>query len=208
MALVANRRSVMNLFSSATCPQSHRVRVVLAEKGIAVEITDVDSSGNPEDLLDLNPYNTVPTLVDRELVLYDPRAIMEYLDERFPHPPLMPVDPVSRARTRLALYRIEQDWYSLVPALESKGEKTSSKARKQLRDSLTASAEVFAAKPFFLSDEFSLVDASVIPILWRMKRYRVELPRQAKPVLDYAERMFARESVLASLSEAEREMRE
>jgi RNA polymerase-associated protein len=184
------------------------VRVVLAEKGIAVEITDVDSSEKPEDLLDLNPYNTVPTLVDRELVLYDPRAIMEYLDERFPHPPLMPVDPVSRARTRLALYRIEQDWYSLVPALESKGEKTSSKARKQLRDSLTASAEVFAAKPFFLSDEFSLVDASVIPILWRMKRYRVELPRQAKPVLDYAERMFARESVLASLSEAEREMRE
>mgnify|MGYP003572018354 FL=1 len=208
MALVANRRSVMNLFSSATCPQSHRVRVVLAEKGIAVEITDVDSSEKPEDLLDLNPYNTVPTLVDRELVLYDPRAIMEYLDERFPHPPLMPVDPVSRARTRLALYRIEQDWYSLVPALESKGEKTSSKARKQLRDSLTASAGVFAAKPFFLSDEFSLVDASVIPILWRMKRYRVELPRQAKPVLDYAERMFARESVLASLSEAEREMRE
>lgn len=208
MALVANRRSVMNLFSSATCPQSHRVRVVLAEKGIAVEITDVDSSEKPEDLLDLNPYNTVPTLVDRELVLYDPRAIMEYLDERFPHPPLMPVDPVSRARTRLALYRIEQDWYSLVPALESKGEKTSSKARKQLRDSLTASAEVFAAKPFFLSDEFSLVDASVIPILWRMKRYRVELPRQAKPVLDYAESMFARESVLASLSEAEREMRE
>ena len=208
MALVANRRSVMNLFSSATCPQSHRVRVVLAEKGITVEILDVDNNDKSEDLLDLNPYNSVPTLVDRELVLYDPRAIMEYLDERFPHPPLMPVDPVSRARTRLALYRIEQDWYSLVPALESKGEKTSSKARKQLRDSLTASAEVFAAKPFFLSDEFSLVDASIIPILWRLTRYRVELPRQAKPVLDYAARMFARESVQASLSEAEREMRE
>jgi RNA polymerase-associated protein len=198
----------MNLFSSATCPQSHRVRVVLAEKGITVEIIDVDGSEKPEDLIDLNPYNTVPTLVDRELVLYDPRAIMEYLDERFPHPPLMPVDPVSRARTRLALYRIEHDWYDLVPALESKGEKTSSRARKQLRDSLTASAEVFAAKPFFLSDEFSLVDASIIPILWRLPRYRVELPRQAKPVLDYAARMFARESVRASLSEAEREMRD
>ena len=152
MALVANRRSVMNLFSSASCPQSHRVRVVLAEKGITVEIVDVDTNHKPEDLLDLNPYNTVPTLVDRELVLYDPRAIMEYLDERFPHPPLMPVDPVSRARTRLALYRIEQDWYELVPQLESRGEKTSSKARKILRDSLTASAEVFAAKDFFLSD--------------------------------------------------------
>ena len=207
MALVASRRSVMNLFSSATCPQSHRVRVVLAEKGITVDIIDVDNE-KPEDLLDLNPYNTVPTLVDRELVLYDPRAIMEYLDERFPHPPLMPVDPVSRARTRLALYRIEHDWYDLVPALESKGEKTSSKARKQLRDSLTASAEVFAAKPFFLSDEFSLVDASIIPILWRLTRYRIELPRQAKPVLDYAARMFVRESVRASLSEAEREMRD
>ena len=207
MALVANRRSVMSLFSSTTCPQSHRVRVVLAEKGITVEIVDVDSN-KPEDLIDLNPYNTVPTLVDRELVLYDPRAIMEYLDERFPHPPLMPVDPVSRARTRLALYRIEQDWYELIPALESKGEKTATKARKQLRDSLTSSAEVFAAKPFFLSDEFSLVDASVMPILWRINHYGIELPRQAKPVLDYAERMFERESFQNSLSEAEREMRD
>jgi RNA polymerase-associated protein len=207
MALVANRRSVMSLFSSSTCPQSHRVRVVLAEKGITVEIVDVDSR-KPEDLIDLNPYNTVPTLVDRELVLYDPRAIMEYLDERFPHPPLMPVDPVSRARTRLALYRIEQDWYELIPALESKGEKTATKARKQLRDSLTSSAEVFAAKPFFLSDEFSLVDASVLPILWRIKHYGIELPRQAKAVVDYAERLFERESFQASLTEAEREMRD
>ena len=208
MALVANRRSVMNLFSSATCPQSHRVRMVLAEKGITVEILDVDVNQKPEDLIDLNPYNTVPTLVDRELVLYDPHTIVEYLDERFPHPPLMPVDPVSRARTRLALFRIEHDWYDLVPALESKGEKTSSKARKQLRDSLTASAEVFEAKPFFLSDEFSLVDASIAPILWRLMRYRIELPRQAKPVIDYAERIFARETFQASLTEAEREMRE
>jgi RNA polymerase-associated protein len=208
MALVANRRSVMNLFSSTTCPQSHRVRMVLAEKGITVEIIDVDNGQKPEDLIDLNPYNTVPTLVDRELVLYDPHTIVEYLDERFPHPPLMPVDPVSRARTRLALFRIEHDWYELVPALESKGEKTVSKARKTLRDSLTSSAEVFAAKPYFLSDEFTLVDASIVPILWRLMRYRIELPRQAKPVMEYAERMFNRESFQASLTEAEREMRE
>ena len=206
MAVVANRRSVMTLFSSPTSPDSHRVRMVLAEKGITVEIADVDATNKPEDLIDLNPYNTVPTLVDRELVLYDSRAIMEYLDERFPHPPLMPVDPVSRARSRLALYRIEKDWYELVPALESRGEKTSGKARKMLRDSLTAGAEVFAAKPFFLSDEFSLVDAAIVPILWRLQRYRIELPRQAKPVIQYAERMFARESFKASLSEAEREM--
>jgi RNA polymerase-associated protein len=133
---------------------------------------------------------------------------MEYLDERFPHPPLMPVDPVSRARTRLALYRIEQDWYELIHALESRGEKTSSKARKLLRESLTVSAEVFAAKPFFLSDDFSLVDASIMPILWRLQHYGIELPRQARPVLDYADRMFERESFQASLSEAEREMRD
>ncbi|MDH3887660.1 MAG: glutathione S-transferase N-terminal domain-containing protein [Gammaproteobacteria bacterium] len=208
MALVANRRSVMNLFSSGLCPHSHSVRMVLAEKGITVEIVDVDINEKPEDLLDLNPYNSVPTLVDRELVLYDPHTIMEYLDERFPHPPLMPVDPVSRARTRLALYRIQQDWYDLVPALESKGEKMSAKARKQLSDSLTSSAEVFAAKPFFLSDEFSLVDALVTPIMWRLQKYRIDLPRQAKAVSDYAERMFERESFQASLSEAEREMRE
>jgi RNA polymerase-associated protein len=208
MALVANRRSVMTLFSSPACPESHRVRVVLAVKGITVEIMDVDSHNKPEDLIDLNPYNTVPTLVDRELALYDPRAIMEYLDERFPHPPLMPVDPVSRARTRLALYRIEKDWYELVPALESRGEKTSSKARKLLRDSLTAGAEVFGAKPYFLSDEFSLVDATIAPILWRLKRYRIDLPRQAKPIQQYAERMFEREAFQASLSEVEREMME
>lgn len=208
MALVANRRSVMNLFSSGTCPYSHSVRMVLAEKGITVEIVDIDINQKQEDLLDLNPYNTVPTLVDRELVLYDPHTIIEYLDERFPHPPLMPVDPVSRARTRLALYRIQQDWYELVPALESKGEKTSAKARKQLSDSLTSSAEVFAAKPFFLSDEFSLVDALVTPIMWRLQKYRIELPRQAKAVTDYANRMFERETFQASLSEAEREMRE
>jgi RNA polymerase-associated protein len=208
MAVVANRRSVMTLFSSPTSPDSHRVRVVLAEKGITVEIVDVDAANKPEDLIDLNPYNTVPTLVDRELVLYDSRASMEYLDERFPHPPLMPVDPVSRARSRLALYRIEKDWYELVPALESRGEKTASKARKMLRDSLTAGAEVFAAKPFFLSDEFSLVDAAIVPILWRLERYKIDLPRQAKPVLQYAERMFARDTFNASLSEAEREMRE
>ena len=208
MALVANRRSVMTLFSSATDPESHRVRLVFAEKGITVEVVDVDAGNKPEDLIDLNPYNSVPTLVDRELVLYDPRTIMEYLDERFPHPPLMPVDPVSRARARLALYRIEKDWYQQLPALESRSEKVYTKARKVLRDSLTSSAEVFGARPFFLSDEFSLVDATIIPFLWRLKHYRIELPRQAKPVMQYAARMFARESFKASLTDAEREMME
>ena len=208
MAVIANRRSVMTLYSDATCPQSHRVRIVLAEKGMTVEIVNIDPDNLPEDLIDLNPYQSVPTLLDRELVLYDPQVITEYLDERFPHPPLMPVDPVSRARSRLALYRIDKDWYSLIADLESGVEKNASKARKTLRDSLAASVEVFNAKPFFLSDEFSLVDATIAPILWRLQYYRVELPVQAKPVLEYAERMFARDSFQASLTEAEKEMRD
>jgi len=207
MAVIANRRSVMTLFSDSSCPQSHRVRMVLAEKGITVEIVNIDPDNLPEDLIDLNPYQSVPTLIDRELVLYDPQVIMEYLDERFPHPPLMPVDPVSRARSRLALYRIEKDWYSLLDEM-NKGEKAATKARKALRDSLAASAEVFSAKPFFLSDEFSLVDATIVPILWRLKHYRIELPAQAKPVLQYAERIFARDSFRASLTEAERDMQD
>ena len=206
MAVIANRRSVMTLFSNASCPHSHRVRIVLAEKGINVEIVTIDPDNLPEDLIDLNPYQSVPTLIDRELVLYDPQVITEYLDERFPHPPLMPVDPVSRARSRLALFRIKKDWYSLLDDLESGAEKAASKARKTLRDSLASSAEVFAAKPYFLSDDFSLVDATIAPILWRLKHYRIDLPAQAKPVLDYAARLFERESFQSSLTETEREL--
>lgn len=208
MAVIANRRSVMTLFSSATEPTSHQARMVLAEKGITVEICYIDADNKPEDLIDINPYNSVPTLVDRDLVLYDPHVIMEYLDERFPHPPLMPVDPVSRAKARLYIFRIEKDWYGLVDELETSSEKTATKARKILRESLTASAELFAAKPFFLSDEFSLVDCCVAPLLWRLPYYKIDLPKQAKPVLDYAKSIFARESFQASLTEAEREMRE
>lgn len=207
MALIANRRSVMTLFSGPTCLYSHRTRIVLAEKGISVEILNIDSDNRPEDLIELNPYQSTPTLVDRDLVLYDSHIIMEYLDERFPHPPLMPVDPVSRAKARLAMYRIERDWYSLLDDLESKNEKQTVKARKILRDGLAASAEIFAAKPFFLSDEFSLLDCTIAPLLWRLPYYEVELPAQAKSVLQYAQRMFTRDSFRTSLTEAEREMR-
>ncbi|MFP5506580.1 MAG: stringent starvation protein SspA [Gammaproteobacteria bacterium] len=208
MALVANRRSVMTLFSEATCPYSHRTRIVLAEKNITVEVVNIDPDNKPEDLIDLNPYQTVPTLVDRELVLYGSRVIMEYLDERFPHPPLMPVDPVSRAKARLTMYRIDKDWYSLLTEIEAKGEKNAVKAKKMLRDSIASSAEVFAVMPFFLSEEFSLVDCYVAPLLWRLPHLKIDLPKQAKPVLDYAERIFRRESFKLSLTEAEREMRE
>ncbi|MEM7083521.1 MAG: glutathione S-transferase N-terminal domain-containing protein, partial [Pseudomonadota bacterium] len=164
MAIIANRRSVMTLFSKPTCPHSHRVRIVLAEKSINVEIVDVNGPRLPEDLLDLNPYHSVPTLVDRELVLYDSRVIVEYLDERFPHPPLMPVDPVTRAQFRLALYRIEKDWYSLVEEIEAAADrKKNARARKILKESILASSDVFAANNYFLSDEFSLVDTSIAP---------------------------------------------
>jgi len=208
MGVVANKRSVMMLYSDPLCPYSHCARIVLAEKGINVEVQYVDSANLPEDLIDLNPYQTLPTLVDRDLVLYDARVIMEYLDERFPHPPLMPVDPVSRAKSRLVMYRIERDWFSLLPDLESTCEKKAAKARQVLSDSLTASAEVFAAMPFFLSEEFTLVDACLVPLLWRLPTYGVELPAAAKPVLQYAERIFSRSSFQDSLSESERELRE
>ena len=206
MALAANRRSVMTLFSTPDCAECHRTRIVLREKDITVDIIDIDPDNKPEDLLDLNPYNSVPTLVDRDLVLYEPRIIMEYLDERFPHPPLMPVDPVSRARTRLALYRVERDWYSLLDDLQNGGDKRAAKARKTLKDALINSAEVFAAKPYFLRDDFSLVDATIAPILWRLKHFKIDLPKSAAPVMDYMERIFERESFRASLTEAELEM--
>ncbi|HHB11829.1 MAG TPA: stringent starvation protein A [Chromatiales bacterium] len=207
MALVANRRSVMTLFSDPADPDSHRVRIVLAEKDVTADVIHIDPDDLPEDLSDLNPYNSVPTLVDRDLALYDARVIMEYLDERFPHPPLMPVDPVSRARARLALYHIERDWYGLVPELASGDEKRAAPARKRLRESILASIEIFQAMPYFLSEEFSLVDCTVIPILWRLPYYGVQLPKQAKPIHDYAERMFSRPSFRESLSETELDMR-
>jgi len=204
---LANRRSVMNLFTSPTCPYCHLARIVLAEKDITFESIEVDLDTPPEDLSELNPYNTVPTLIDRDLVLYDSRVIVEYLDERFPHPPLMPVDPVSRAKTRLALHRVEKDWYPLMHDILHKGEKTAAKSRKMLRESIIASNELFKVLPFFLSEEYSLVDATIAPILWRLPLLGIELPGEAKAVLDYTQRIFNRDAFQLSLTEAEREMR-
>ena len=197
----------MNLYSTATSIYCHRTRIVLAEKDIAHESIIVDPRHLPEDLIDLNPYSSLPTLVDRDLVLYNSRVIMEYLEERFPHPPLMPVGPVARAQTRLALFRVENDWYPLAKIIETKGEKAAVKARKELMESIAASADVFAAMPFFLSEEFSLVDASIAPLLWRLPHYGVELPKAAKAIIAYGERMFDREGFQLSLTESEREMR-
>src|SRR6478735_687376 len=198
----------MTLFCRADDPWSHRTRIVLAEKSIHVETIDVQGGNLPEDLLDLNPYHTVPTLVDRDLVLYDSRVIIEYLDERFPHPPLMPVDPVSRAQFRLALYRIERDWYSLARQIDTEPDKKQTvKLKKILRDTILQSTDLFKVKPYFLSDEFSLVDATIAPILWRLPHYEIDLPPQAQPIEKYAQLVFARPAFREGLSEREQEMR-
>lgn len=199
----------MTLFSNPTCFQSHRARLVMAEKSISIDVVDVDGVNLPEDLLDLNPYHSVPTLVDRDLVLYDSRVIIEYLDERFPHPPLMPVDPVTRAQFRLALFRIERDWYSQAELIEDAADKrAATRARKILTESIVASTQVFAMKKFFLSDEFSLVDCSIAPILWRLPVYGITLDSAAAPVQKYMDEVFSRPSFQLSLTELEQEMRQ
>ena len=208
MAIMANKRSMMTFYSGSKDIYSHQVRIVLAEKGVGVDIIDVQPGAEPEDLRDLNPYNETPTMVDRDLVLYQARIIMEYLDERFPHPPLMPVYPVARSRSRLMMYRIEKEWYSLVHQIYANADAESvQEARKQLLDSLTALEPVFSEHPYFFSDEFSLVDCIIIPVLWRLPELGIELPEQAPKIKAYAERLFTRDSFQASLTEAERDIR-
>ncbi|HUF74287.1 MAG TPA: glutathione S-transferase N-terminal domain-containing protein [Gammaproteobacteria bacterium] len=209
MANMSQHHFVMTLFSKPNDPWSHRTRLVLAEKSISIDIVDVDDGNLPEDLLDLNPYNSVPTLVDRDLVLYDSRVIIEYLDERFPHPPLMPVDPVTRAQFRLALYRIEKDWYSLADDILAAGDrKPPARSARALEESVLSSVDIFAAKTFFLSDEFSLVDCTIAPILWRLPAFGISLPTRAKPIRNYMDEVFSRPSFQASLTDQEQEIRQ
>lgn len=197
----------MTLFSRGDDPHSHRVRIVFAVKALEVRVVESDPARPPEDLIDLNPYQTVPTLVDRELVVYESGIICEYLDERFPVPSLLPTDPAARAQARVALHRIEQDWYAHVPVLEAGERREQQRARRLLLESVLAVEPLFRIKPWFLSDQFSLLDATVAPILWRLPHWQVELPAAAQAVQRYAQKVFARPYFLASLSEAEREMR-
>lgn len=209
MGVVA-KRSTMTFFSDGRDHYSHRVRIVLAEKGVTVEIVDADPANLPADLQELNPYGSLPTLVDRDLTLYETRVMMEYLDERFPHPPLLPVYPVARAESRQFVYRIENDWCPLVDTLVNGADKKAcAAAAKELKDSLVGIAPIFGDKPFFLSDEFTLVDCCLGPILWRLDALQVELPRtrQVTPLLDYMDRVFSRESFQQSLTDFERDMR-
>ncbi|HFB64405.1 MAG TPA: stringent starvation protein A [Aeromonadales bacterium] len=209
MAVVA-KRSIMTLYSNSTDLRCHQIRIVLAEKGVTYEVINVDGDNTPPELIDLNPYNNVPTLVDRELVLFEPGIIMEYLDERFPHPPLMPVYPVARARSRLMMHRFERDWFSLVEQiLNSKQEKEREKARSELKESLLTVAPVFGDNPYFLSEEITLVDCYLAPLLWRLKVLGITLSgKGAKEIQQYMDRLFERESFQGSLSELENEMQD
>ncbi|TFH71581.1 stringent starvation protein A [Gammaproteobacteria bacterium LSUCC0112] len=209
MGVVA-KRSSMIFYSDGRSQYSHRVRIVLAEKGVTVETINVDPAHTPEDLASLNPYNSLPTLVDRDLVLYEANIMMEYLDERFPHPPLFPVYPVARAQSRLWMYRIQRDWCSVVDDL-SAGKGTAGqqdKMRRELRESLVSIAPIFAEKPYFMSDEFSVVDCCVTAILWRLPSLGIDLGnhKSVQPLLEYRARLFARDSVRMSLSDQEKEM--
>lgn len=206
MAIPANKRSVMTLYSGSNDPYSHRVRLILAEKGVSVDVIEVNPEELPEELLHLNPYGTLPTIIDRDLVLYETNIIAEYLDERFPHPPLLPVYPVARAKSRQMMYRVERDWYLLAKRIESGSEKDAKFARKELQDSLVSLAPLFTGKPYFLSDELTLVDCYVAPLLWRLPRFGIELSAAAKPIKNYAERLFKRPTFKASLTETEVEI--
>jgi RNA polymerase-associated protein len=180
--------------------------MVIAEKRINIDIVDVDAQALPSEVLEANPYGTVPTLVDRELRLYESLIVMEYLDERFPHPPLLPIDPVGRANARLFMYRVDRDWYAWMREIRAGDAETAERARNALVESLVAVAPIFRANRFFMSDEFSLVDCCVAPLLWRLPVLELELPATASPVTEYAARMFEWPSFRNSLTEAEREM--
>lgn len=204
MAIVT-KRTIMSLFSDVDDVYSHQVRIVVAAKGVNVEFIPVKADDPSQDLLGVNPYGTVPTLIDRDLVLYEARIIMEYLDERFPHPPLLPVYPVARAEARKMMYRIEQDWYQLMRAILDNVNVES--ARENLYESLTGLDPIFGDKPYFLSDEFSLLDCAIAPLLWRLPRLGVSIGQEFKGIHAYMQRIFKLDAFQTSLTEAERQLR-
>ena len=209
MSVTANKRSAMTLYSGRDDIHSHRARIVLAEKGVSVDVIEVDVANPSEDFLELNPYGMLPTLVDRDLVLYHSRVIMEYLDERFPHPPLLPVYPVMRAKARLLMHRIEKDWYTLIDVMKSDDKEAAENAGKQLREAIVALAPLFARSDYFIENEFTLVDCSLAPILWRLQHYGIKLPPAKSKVLHaYMDRLFSRDAFQVSLADYEREMRD
>lgn len=198
----------MTLYSGAMDIYSHRVRIVLAEKGVSYEVINVETRGKPEDLLELNPYGNVPTLVDRELALYEANIIAEYLDERFPHPPLMPVYPVARAKARLIIYRFDKEWGPLIRKLESGKVNDVRAAAKELSGYISQLVPLFNASPYFMGDDFTLVDCCIAPVLWRLPMWDITFTgAEAKAINKYMNRVFQRDSFQASLTESEQELR-
>ena len=197
---------MMRLYSGTTCPYSHRCRIVLYEKGMDFEVIDVDLMNRAEDIAVINPYNRVPVLVERDLILYEANIINEYIDERFPHPQLMPPDPVMRGRARLFLHRFEQELYSQVNIIEQGG-KNADKARAVVRDNLTQLAQILTKQKFLLGDEFSMLDVAIAPLLWRLEHYGIQMGKDAAPLMKYAERLFSRQGFIDALTPSERAMR-
>ncbi|HHW4680886.1 MAG TPA: glutathione S-transferase N-terminal domain-containing protein [Xylella taiwanensis] len=208
MAMSARMRNTLTLFSSTNDVLCHRVRLVLATKGVTYDMVSVDSQNPPEDLIDLNPYHSVPTLVERELVLYAASVVSEYVDERYPHPSLMPMDPLSRARLRLAMLRIEHDWVPQVQAIQLGSKIQAEAGRKRLKELLTASVPLFKASKFFLNAEMSLADCAMAPIIWRLQALDVPLPKDGKAIEDYGNRIFRNPGFLRSLTEQEKKLRD
>lgn len=207
MAISANRRAVMTLFSTANDMYCHQVRMVLAEKGVTVDIIQVSTDSLPEDVYEVNPYGSLPTLMDRDLALFKADIINEYLDERFPHPPLMPVYPVARANARLMMHRIEKDWYGLAEKILQNGS-DAAVARRDLREGLLAMAPLFQEHPYFMSEEYSLIDCYLAALLWRLPLFDIELTGAGSKLLQsYMTRIFERDGFQQSLTEVEREIR-
>ena len=198
---------MMRLYSGTSCPYSHRCRIVLFEKGMDFEVIDVDLMNKSEDVAAINPYGKVPVLVERDLVLYEANIINEYIDERFPHPQLMPPDPVMRGRARLFLHRFEQEIYSQVEAIEHGVPKAADKARAIVRDNLTQLSQILATQKFLLGDEYSMLDVAIAPMLWRLDHYGIQMGKDAVPLMKYAERLFSRQGFIDALTASERAMR-
>jgi len=208
MAASPRMRNALTLFSARDDVLCHRVRLVLAAKGVSYELVPVDPTNPPEDLLDLNPYHSVPTLVERDLVLYSASVVTEYLDERYPHPPLMPVDPLSRARLRLAMLRLEHEWVPHVQSIQYGNKSQVEAGRKRLKELVLGSLPLFKAFKFFLNPEMSLADCALAPIIWRLPALGVQLPKEAKPIEDYGQRIFRHPGYARSMTPEERALRE
>ena len=198
---------MMQLYSGTTDPFSHRCRFVLYEKGMDFQVIDVDMYNKPEDIAVMNPYNRLPVLVERDLILYESNIINEYIDERFPHPQLMPADPVMRARARLMLYNLEKELFEHVEALESGKEKPMEKARVQAHDQLIQLSAIFAKNKHMLGDDFTMLDVAIAPLLWRLDHYGIKLGKPAAPLMKYAERIFSRPAFIEALTPSEKVMR-